>query len=483
MCTKVVERLLDFNHEIKQLYRIDLEEDLRYIKSDQGITANGFIYVIGKYDDGIDTKDFEELLEVDILAPFEKLEDIDGFKVEIEDYDYHILHGDLLLEITLQIQGLVSEKSRIENKVNDMFQDMEEKTINDEKNKHENIETIEEKIEDQKELTADTLTTLIQKVIHEDKETTIPVSADVDTSMLEVQEEIPPVIEDILRDEFIDHIENRYDREYDYDSYRDIVEDTLEDALIDHITGMREVVAILQEAPLHFMDHFEEESEKKQEGASCQFGEKYEEVDLVEIDPMYEKTYDHLVLHGNPKEEYEYQHQLCNQGKEREEEKYETFDLPIFDNTLDLFDIISLKGGFYMFEEESVPIQEDSKFELGDFMKALDLFEEEIEEYIEPIESIEDTAIRSIPKEEIVEKPKSIQESKEEKIEEKDSKVIEDIFDDTFNAMSKIRYVIVRKGDTYASLAKRYNIEEHVLAKANNYKVLESRCVIEIPIR
>lgn len=115
MQTKQVVSEIDFDNTMETLNRLELTDDIQYIRDELGIRALGVIYVTGNYEDNEGIRDFEEYIELDILAPYEKLENYDDFKVMLDSYDYAIINGNLKLTITLNIDG-ISDSPRQVNK-------------------------------------------------------------------------------------------------------------------------------------------------------------------------------------------------------------------------------------------------------------------------------------------------------------------------------------------------------------------------------
>lgn len=106
MTTRHVERLIDFNHEMLEPLQFHIDEDIHYKKEEIGIRAAGYLYLSGKYKAKDGVRLFQELLEVDILAPYEKIVDQNQFAVHVKDYDYSVRDGDLLIDICIEINGL-----------------------------------------------------------------------------------------------------------------------------------------------------------------------------------------------------------------------------------------------------------------------------------------------------------------------------------------------------------------------------------------
>lgn len=495
MCTKNVERVLDFNHEIKRLYEINLEDDLRYVKSDIGINANGFIYVIGKYDDGEGIRDFEELLEVDILAPFEKIEDENSFKIGIDDYDYHVLHGDLLLEIVLRIYGLLDENKKGDEESSDYIEIIK----NDESIKNENMDSIEEKIDefmhvhDSEALTADKLTSIINKVIHDNKEEKnedidVVVNTEVNEDIINTNEDVsiedeadlsvsyvePYIGENMYREEYTDHALGF--REEIGGFIENVLEDALSDELVDHIANMREVSLLIE-------DTSESSRDTCDCVESCTISNLEEESFLKDFNPKFEPSYDHFAFYSNKVKEYELQHDKCESMKNllKGEEEVYMFDFPLYKEEIELFSFPIFDGGEFMRKEYDLDsFDELNDYDLDDFMGDLDLLEQEMDELPEITLPVEE--YRIIEKSTKCENVNADKVDDNKVVEPNNTMMFEDILDDSVNRKTTMRYVLIRDGDTYYSLSMKYGVDERVIAKHNNFKVLERGCVIEIPL-
>ena len=110
MQTKQVISEIDFDNTIVKLNRLELVDDIQYIRDELGIRAVGAIYVGGNYEDSEGIRDFEEYIELDVLAPYDKLHDYNEFKVELAGYDYSIINGNLKLVIDLDIYGIYEDE-------------------------------------------------------------------------------------------------------------------------------------------------------------------------------------------------------------------------------------------------------------------------------------------------------------------------------------------------------------------------------------
>ena len=137
MQTKQVISEVDFDNSIEKLNQLELIDDIQYIHDELGIRALGAIYVSGNYEDSEGIRDFEESIELDVLAPYDKLHDYNEFKVKLAKYDYSLVNGNLKLIIDLDIYGIYEnndEEDVIEvnedDEINESIQFVE-KSIND----------------------------------------------------------------------------------------------------------------------------------------------------------------------------------------------------------------------------------------------------------------------------------------------------------------------------------------------------------------
>lgn len=117
-------KLVDLNHQLKELVSISVDESINYKMETQGMRAVGSIMINGEYKDGQKKNDFHESIDLDILAQFEKITDKREFHVKVEDFDYSLVDGDLSLVIQACIYGVQDDEDRIiETTVNRIEED------------------------------------------------------------------------------------------------------------------------------------------------------------------------------------------------------------------------------------------------------------------------------------------------------------------------------------------------------------------------
>lgn len=106
------QKTIDLNHQLQELLSVSVKENLNYRLDDEGKRAVGTLNIEGDYLFNKQRRHFEDLIEIDILAPFNRLEETEDFYVEILDYDYHITSGNLSLDIHVNAYGVTKKEDR-----------------------------------------------------------------------------------------------------------------------------------------------------------------------------------------------------------------------------------------------------------------------------------------------------------------------------------------------------------------------------------
>lgn len=111
------EKLVDLDHQLIELSSISVDESINYKIEDTGMRAQGRIDITGEYLKTASKERFNEHLEIDILAPFEKVMDQHDFNIKVEDFDYKIQSGDLLVTIQAIVYGVEASEDRFYNEL------------------------------------------------------------------------------------------------------------------------------------------------------------------------------------------------------------------------------------------------------------------------------------------------------------------------------------------------------------------------------
>ena len=110
-----LEKFIDRNHQMSELVSIHCDEAIDYKLEEAGMRAKGQIIITGDYLKTASKERFNETLEVDILAPFEKIIDQHEFSIKIEDFDYKLINGDLLVTIEAVVYGVENGEDKYYN--------------------------------------------------------------------------------------------------------------------------------------------------------------------------------------------------------------------------------------------------------------------------------------------------------------------------------------------------------------------------------
>ena len=103
------EKWVDLNHQLKELLSLSVDESINYKIENVGVRAIGSLIVKGEYNEN---KKFEENIEMDVLATFDKIVDQRDFNIKVEDFDYFIKDGDVQIKIEVGIHGVVEGEDR-----------------------------------------------------------------------------------------------------------------------------------------------------------------------------------------------------------------------------------------------------------------------------------------------------------------------------------------------------------------------------------
>lgn len=106
-----IEKQLIFADDVKKVVTMDVQEGLTYKHEDDGIRAVGPLYISGTYEGNDGIENFQETLEMDVLAPTEKLNGED-FRLEVAKYDANVSDEGILLLITINIHGIKENETK-----------------------------------------------------------------------------------------------------------------------------------------------------------------------------------------------------------------------------------------------------------------------------------------------------------------------------------------------------------------------------------
>lgn len=106
-----LEKVIDLHHQLKELVALSVDESINYKIENEGIRAVGNLIIKGEYKN-VEKQTFEETLELDILATFDKILDQRDFSIKVEDFDYSIKDGNIKVSIEAGVHGVISGEDR-----------------------------------------------------------------------------------------------------------------------------------------------------------------------------------------------------------------------------------------------------------------------------------------------------------------------------------------------------------------------------------
>lgn len=105
-----IEKQLIFADQVQRIVSLNVSEHLTYRHEDDGIRAMGPLYIKGQYEGSDGIEDFQETLEMDVLAPQDKLSGED-FHLQIADYQGSVHEDTINVIITMDIYGLKDDQN------------------------------------------------------------------------------------------------------------------------------------------------------------------------------------------------------------------------------------------------------------------------------------------------------------------------------------------------------------------------------------
>ena len=147
----ILEKTIDIKDSIDDLNTVNLEENIEYLKNNEGVNIKGFIEIEGEYLHGSQIKYFNDILNIDLLAPYDELSDKDNISLKIKDFDFINGINKIIFTFKLNIEGW-KEVSKTFLSPDVSQEDEKEAIIIESNEKPEVISKIKELLEKCKEL-------------------------------------------------------------------------------------------------------------------------------------------------------------------------------------------------------------------------------------------------------------------------------------------------------------------------------------------
>ncbi|MEG2306662.1 MAG: LysM peptidoglycan-binding domain-containing protein [Erysipelotrichaceae bacterium] len=117
MKTIRIEKNIQLHETIDEVSHVVVNETLKYQKVEDGMKAIGQVFIKGQYISQNQSKEFKDVLEMDVLAPNEKLSQ-NAFQLKISNYEASFDQEQIKVQIVFEILGLkVDENDEVEDEV------------------------------------------------------------------------------------------------------------------------------------------------------------------------------------------------------------------------------------------------------------------------------------------------------------------------------------------------------------------------------
>ncbi len=101
----ILEKAIDIIDNIDDLNTVNLEENIEYFKSSNGVSIKGYIDIEGDYICKGQNRQFKDKLIIDLLAPYDEIIDKDAILLKITDFDYINGGNKIIFTFKLNIDG------------------------------------------------------------------------------------------------------------------------------------------------------------------------------------------------------------------------------------------------------------------------------------------------------------------------------------------------------------------------------------------
>lgn len=146
-----IEKVINFDNNIDDIESIEVSKDVKYNVLDDNSHVEGFINVTGSVKTLLDSKEFNETINVDIFTPTNKEIDVNNFKINIVDYSYVVNHKNLSLYVILNIEGIIDVSKKEEEKVeNEVLEINKLNVIEEQREVKEENDEVQEVLEENK---------------------------------------------------------------------------------------------------------------------------------------------------------------------------------------------------------------------------------------------------------------------------------------------------------------------------------------------
>lgn len=107
-----IEKIVELHQEFETVEDMKCSCKLDYVAEEKGIRALGIITVTGLGIRNGLNHDINEEIELDVLAPYEKIDSQSTFKVQLENYQIALKQDCLIMQLSFVLSGLLDEEPK-----------------------------------------------------------------------------------------------------------------------------------------------------------------------------------------------------------------------------------------------------------------------------------------------------------------------------------------------------------------------------------
>lgn len=101
----ILDKTISVKDNIDDLSTVNLEENIEYLKNNEGIAIKGNIEIEGEYLCKSQIKYFTDSLDIDLFAPYEEVIDKENIALKIKDFDYINGGNKIIFTFKFNIEG------------------------------------------------------------------------------------------------------------------------------------------------------------------------------------------------------------------------------------------------------------------------------------------------------------------------------------------------------------------------------------------
>ena len=127
-----IEKIIEFDSLIDSIEYVNIDDKINYLIDEDDTHCQATLHLLGKVNTLLGNKEFNENVDVDIYAPFEKKLDKENFKIEVKDYSYNIKQNKLIIYFIMCLTGIKNvEQEEYNDKVIEVNEPEEVNDTND----------------------------------------------------------------------------------------------------------------------------------------------------------------------------------------------------------------------------------------------------------------------------------------------------------------------------------------------------------------